>query len=66
MGKHQACRTGAVAACVAGRGLRRWRFLALNAYIEREVDALMSRTETRPVPEGRIQPLAALAFWRSS
>ncbi len=36
--------------------------LALNAYIEREVDALMSRTQTRPVPEGRIQPLAALRF----
>jgi len=36
--------------------------LALNAYIEREVDALMPRTQTRPVPEGRIQPLAALRF----
>ena len=36
--------------------------LALNAYIEREVDALMPRTQTRPVPDGRIQPLAALRF----
>jgi protoheme IX farnesyltransferase len=36
--------------------------LALNAYIEREVDALMLRTQTRPVPDGRIQPLAALRF----
>jgi protoheme IX farnesyltransferase len=36
--------------------------LALNAYMEREVDALMPRTQTRPVPDGRIQPLAALRF----
>jgi len=36
--------------------------LALNAYIEREVDALMTRTQTRPVPDGRIQPLAARRF----
>jgi len=36
--------------------------LALNAYIEYEVDALMPRTQTRPVPDGRIQPLAALRF----
>lgn len=43
-------------ACAAGGAL------ALNAYIEREVDALMLRTQTRPVPDGRIQPLAALRF----
>jgi protoheme IX farnesyltransferase len=43
-------------ACAAGGAL------ALNAYIEREVDALMPRTQTRPVPDGRIQPLAALRF----
>ena len=36
--------------------------LALNAYMERDVDALMPRTRTRPVPDGRIQPLAALRF----
>ena len=36
--------------------------LALNAYMERDLDALMTRTQTRPVPEGRIQPLAALRF----
>jgi protoheme IX farnesyltransferase len=36
--------------------------LALNAYIERDVDALMQRTQSRPLPEGRIQPLAALRF----
>ena len=36
--------------------------LALNAYIERDVDALMLRTQSRPLPEGRIQPLPALRF----
>jgi len=36
--------------------------LALNGYIERDVDARMLRTQTRPVPEGRIQPLAARRF----
>jgi protoheme IX farnesyltransferase len=36
--------------------------LALNQYWEHEVDARMQRTRTRPVPEGRLQPLEALAF----
>ena len=36
--------------------------LALNGYIEREADSLMPRTQTSPVPDGRIQPLAALRF----
>lgn len=36
--------------------------LALNEYVERDVDALMQRTQSRPLPEGRIQPLAALRF----
>lgn len=35
--------------------------LALNQYIERQEDALMPRTQSRPLPDGRLQPLAA--FW---
>ncbi len=35
---------------------------ALNAYIERDLDALMERTRERPLPAGRISPRAALAF----
>ncbi|MFK7895003.1 MAG: heme o synthase [Myxococcota bacterium] len=34
----------------------------LNAYIERDKDALMHRTKTRPLPSGLIQPRAALIF----
>ena len=36
--------------------------LALNQYWERDVDALMERTRTRPLPEGRLAPLEALLF----
>ncbi len=34
----------------------------LNAYIERDLDALMERTRARPLPAGRIAPTAALVF----
>lgn len=34
----------------------------LNAYIERDIDALMERTKTRPLPAGLIAPRAALSF----
>jgi len=36
--------------------------LALNQYVEREVDALMERTRRRPLPDHRLQPLEALLF----
>lgn len=36
--------------------------LALNQYMEREEDALMVRTQNRPLPEGRLQPHAAMWF----
>jgi protoheme IX farnesyltransferase len=36
--------------------------LALNQYWEREVDARMERTRGRPLPDGRLAPLEALAF----
>jgi protoheme IX farnesyltransferase len=34
----------------------------LNAYLERDKDALMERTRGRPLPAGRIAPAAALRF----
>jgi protoheme IX farnesyltransferase len=36
--------------------------LALNQYFERRVDALMLRTQHRPLPEGRLSPPEALVF----
>ena len=36
--------------------------LALNQYVERDVDARMERTRARPLPEGRLAPLEALLF----
>ncbi len=36
--------------------------LALNQYVERDVDAIMTRTKTRPLPSGRLRPREALAF----
>jgi heme o synthase len=35
---------------------------AVNHYYDRDIDAQMARTATRPVPAGRIAPRAALAF----
>ena len=35
---------------------------ALNMWYERDIDALMHRTRRRPIPAGRIEPQAALAF----
>ncbi len=34
----------------------------LNAYLERDLDAVMERTRGRPLPAGRITPRAALCF----
>jgi heme o synthase len=36
--------------------------LALNQYFERRIDALMLRTQHRPLPEGRLSPPEAMVF----
>ncbi|MGW8266299.1 MAG: heme o synthase [Longimicrobiales bacterium] len=36
--------------------------LALNQFVEWELDALMERTRTRPIPSGRMGPVEALLF----
>jgi len=35
---------------------------ALNHYLERDIDGLMRRTSSRPLPSGQLQPREALAF----
>jgi len=45
-----------------GTGLSTAGALALNQYVEREVDLVMTRTRHRPLPSGRLQPSRALAF----
>jgi heme o synthase len=47
---------------LAGVALAAGGTLALNQYFERDLDAMMHRTRTRPLPSGRLQPQAALAF----
>jgi protoheme IX farnesyltransferase len=47
---------------VVGTMLAAGGTLALNQYLERDVDALMARTRLRPLPDGRLMPLEALLF----
>jgi heme o synthase len=47
------CLGGALSAGGAG---------AINHYLDRDIDALMSRTADRPVPAGRVSPRAALVY----
>ena len=35
---------------------------AVNHYYDRDIDAQMARTATRPIPSGRVSPRAALAY----
>jgi len=45
---------------LAGTALAAGGTLALNQYMERELDARMNRTRHRPLPEGRLRPGEAL------
>lgn len=47
---------------LVGTALAAGGTLALNQYVERDVDARMHRTRLRPLPDGRLAPLEALAF----
>jgi protoheme IX farnesyltransferase len=47
---------------LAGTALAAGGTLALNQYLERDVDACMTRTRQRPLPSGRLRPAEALAF----
>ncbi len=45
-----------------GSGLTAAGVLGLNQYLERDVDSLMSRTQQRPLPAGRMHATEALLF----
>lgn len=47
---------------LVGTGVATAGALALNQYVEREVDGRMHRTRSRPLPSGRMDPRRALAF----
>jgi protoheme IX farnesyltransferase len=53
---------GRLVALVMGTLLAAGGTLAINQYWEREVDAHMERTRSRPLPDGRLAPLEALLF----
>ena len=47
---------------LVGTGMAAAGTLALNQYLERDLDARMERTRSRPLPSGRLQPFDALVF----
>jgi heme o synthase len=47
---------------IVGTGLVAAGASALNQYFERELDARMTRTRNRPLPDGRLIPAEALVF----
>lgn len=49
-------------ALLVGTGLLVGAANTLNMYLERDVDCLMARTKTRPLPQGRLAAEVALAF----
>ncbi|HEX9369056.1 MAG TPA: heme o synthase [Vicinamibacterales bacterium] len=51
-----------VAGLLLGTGLVAGGASAFNQVIERDLDALMKRTRTRPLPDQRLQPIEALLF----
>ena len=53
---------GRLIALMVGTLLAAGGTLALNQYWERDVDALMARTRSRPLPDGRLAALEALLF----
>ncbi len=52
----------AMSAALIGTALCAAGSQALNQFVERDTDALMRRTRTRPLPEGRLAPHEGLVF----
>ncbi|MFW5741332.1 MAG: heme o synthase [Myxococcota bacterium] len=51
-----------ILACLLGTALSVGSANAFNMWIERDVDRFMTRTRTRPLPDGRMKPIVALVF----
>src|SRR5918994_4756310 len=51
-----------VALTVIGGSLSAGGAAAVNHYWDRDIDAQMARTATRPVPSGRVRPRSALVY----
>jgi len=47
---------------IFGTALAAGGTIALNQYVERDLDAKMRRTRSRPLPDGRLHPAGALIF----
>src|SRR5262245_48233099 len=47
---------------LVGTALAAGGTLALNQYMERDLDTRMERTRHRPLPDGRLQPVEGLVF----
>lgn len=62
MGGSEGLGTLRLAGMLLGTGLVAGGASAFNQVYERDVDALMRRTRLRPLPDGRVQPIEAVAF----
>jgi protoheme IX farnesyltransferase len=62
MGSRGALDLSALATVLAGTGLVAAGASTLNMLLERRTDALMRRTQNRPLPAGRLRPVEALAW----
>ncbi|HYM16196.1 MAG TPA: heme o synthase [Dehalococcoidia bacterium] len=51
-----------IAATVVGGSLAAGGANAINCYIDRDIDEIMHRTQGRPLPLGRMEPINALVF----
>lgn len=62
LGSPGAPELGRMIVAVLGTALAAGGTLALNQYMERDLDARMQRTRTRPLPSGRIGPAGSFVF----
>lgn len=62
LGAGHGFQAGVFAALLVGTALVSGGASALNQWAERDADALMTRTASRPIPSGRLTPADALAF----